>query len=99
MNDEYQAARAFSFIISHSSFIIFLQPLAAVDDLCLSGEDDFAVVAPEDFERAAGHVDAYAPVCAFADHRGDGGGARARPRRERLARAALPDARLDVLAV
>src|SRR5436305_14713328 len=89
----------FHFILPPSSFILSLQPLAAVDDLCLPGEEDFAVVAPEDFERAAGHLHADAAVCASADHRGDGGGARTCPRRERLARAALPDARLDVLAV
>ena len=59
--------------------LLSLQPLAAVDDLGLAREEDFAVVAPEDFEQAAGHADADVPVGAPADHRGDRRRARARP--------------------
>src|ERR1043165_974815 len=89
----------FHFILPPSSFILALQPFAAVDGLGLAGEEDFAVFAPEDFEQTAGHVHADAAVCASADHRGDRSRARARARRERLARAALPDARLYVAPV
>src|SRR4051812_33799342 len=78
---------------------LLLQPLAAIDDLGLAREQDFAVLSPEDFERAAGHRDLYVALRPPADHRGDGRRARARARRKSLARAALPDARLDVLAV
>ena len=70
----------FHFILPLSFFILVLQPFAAVDGLGLAGEEDFAVLAPEDFEEAAGHVDADAAVCAPADHRGDRGGAGARAR-------------------
>src|ERR1051326_1395045 len=75
------------------------KPLAAIDDTRLARQQNLAVVAPVDFKRAARHPHSNMTVSVTADHRGDRRGARARARRKRLARASLPDARLDVRAI
>src|SRR5205085_2398863 len=72
-------ALSVSFFRFHPSCLL-LQPLAAIDDLRLAGQHHLVILAPFNFEPAAGHVDAHAPVGQFIHASSDGSSARARAR-------------------
>src|ERR1043166_2661157 len=79
-----------------SIFNWWVQPFADVNDAGCSGEDDFVVVAPFNFEDTAGSVHIDFAIALSIDDRAHHCGARTGTGTLSFAHAALPDALLNI---